>query len=194
MTPSPKDDVAPEELEHDDMEIVAEDEAAHVPSKIKSLKEQIKTLKAEKQEYLSGWQAARAELVNTKKRLEEEHQASRAYLNAGLLEDILPVLDSFSMAMDNTEAWEKVDKNWRQGIEYIRAQFEKVLQTYGVTSIEALGAPLDTRRHEPVDEVGTDDESLDGCVAAVLQNGYMLHERVLRPAKVTVYSYQSENS
>lgn len=179
----------------EDLEIVAEDSAAEqAVSKVASLKKEIKALKAEKQEYLAGWQAARAELVNTKRRLEEEHKSSRAFMNAGLLEDMLPVIDSFAMAMNNTEAWEKVDENWRRGIEYIRAQFEKVLEQYGVTHIEAEGASLDTSKHEPVEELSTDDQSLDHHVAKVLQGGYMLHDRVLRPAKVAVYTYQSENS
>lgn len=174
----------------DDVEVVEEAGANHAPSKIKALKDEIKALKAEKQEYLTGWQAARAELVNTKRRLEEEHASKRAFMNADLLESLLPVADSFAMAMGNTDTWEQVDENWRRGIEYIRAQFDKVLEQYGVTRINAEGAAFDPMRHESIEEVSTDDQKLDHTIQSVRQDGYELNGRVLRPAKVIVYTYQ----
>lgn len=174
----------------DDVEVVEEAGANHAPSKIKALKDEIKALKAEKQEYLTGWQAARAELVNTKRRLEEEHVSKRAFMNADLLESLLPVADSFAMAMGNTDTWEQVDENWRRGIEYIRAQFDKVLEQYGVTRINAEGAAFDPMRHESIEEVSTDDQKLDHTIQSVRQDGYELNGRILRPAKVIVYTYQ----
>lgn len=181
-----------EVLLDDDIEVVAEESGEHhAPSKIKALKDQIKALKAEKQEYLTGWQSARAELVNTKRRMEEEHAAKRVFLNAGLIEELLPVADSFAMAIGNTEAWEKVDENWRRGIEYIRAQFDKVLEQHGVTRIKAEGEAFDPTRHESIEDVITEDKDKDNIVMATRQEGYELNGRVLRPAKVTVYTYQT---
>ena len=109
----------------DEGEIIIEEEVLGEEShkdKIKSLREKLKACEAEKKEYLDGWQRAKADTINSKK----EWEASRSGLmNLGseaVVEDLLPVLDSFEMAFKNKEKWEAVDENWRTGVEYIYNQ------------------------------------------------------------------------
>src|SRR3989344_2951801 len=90
----------------------------------------IPKLEAEKQEYLTGWQRAKADLVNARKRDEEERKEFIRFVNGQLIEDLIPVLASFDMATENKEAWEKADKNWRTGVEYIHAQLVKILSAF----------------------------------------------------------------
>ena len=170
--------------------VVSEEGADECVAKLKKLKQEIKKLKEEKQEYLTGWQAARAELVNAKKRMAEEQKEQRAWANARLLEDLLPIADSFGMAMSNKEVWESVDQNWRTGIEYIYSQMDKVFTEYGLVKIGEVETMFDARLHESVEQIETDIEALDGTIAEVRQPGYQLQDKVLRPAKVAVYHYQ----
>src|SRR5207244_2477593 len=108
-----EDDVIAENL---DDSVVAEENAAEA---IKKLRERLKKAEAEKQEYLTGWQRAKADLVNARKRDEEDLKEFVRFANERLIEGLIPVLESFDMAMGNKEAWEKADKNWRVGVEYI---------------------------------------------------------------------------
>ena len=83
---------------------------------IKKLKEKIKELEKEKTEYLDGWQRARADYANLQKTTDEDKKRFREHFAARFVEDLLPVMDSFAMAMSNKEAWEKVDQTWRTGV------------------------------------------------------------------------------
>lgn len=178
---------------NEDVEIIPEDNEKYsgdCVKKVKKLKEEIKKLKEEKQEYLTGWQLARAELVNTKKRLDEEHKSRQAWAGASVLESFLPVADSFVMAMSNKEVWESVDDNWRKGVEYIYSQMEKILSDNGLSKIDAIGKVFDSRLHEAVDEKIVSEEGKSNLVDSVRNNGYMLGDKVLRPAKVVVCRYE----
>ena len=94
------------------------------------------------------------------------------------------------MAFANKEAWEKVDKNWRQGVEYIYSQLNNVFEEYGVKSIGVVGEIFNPNIHEPVDIVPTDDKDLDQKISNVIQKGYKLGERVMRPARVNIYEFK----
>ncbi len=158
---------------------------------VKKLRDENKKLRAEKEEYLTGWQRAKADYVNLQKDEEQKRKEMRTYITTGLIEDLLPVLDSFDMAMGNKEAWEKVDANWRNGIEYIRAQFARVLEDNNVTAINETGVPFDHNIHEGIETLPTDDESKDHTIASIVQSGYKIGEKVIRPARVKVYEYKS---
>jgi molecular chaperone GrpE len=102
-----------------------------------------------------------------------------------MLEDLLPVLDAFDAAFTGA-AWEKVDGNWRIGIEYIHSQFKKVLEENGVKPFEALGATFDPMKHDPAGEEETEDKPV-GTIAKVLRQGYEIGGRVIRPSRVIVF-------
>ena len=108
-----------------------------------------------------------------------------------ILSRFLSVMDSFNLAFSNKEAWEKVDPNWRKGVEHIYSQFASVFEEYGVKEIGKEGESFDPNIHESVDLVSTSNKEEDHRVAKVIQKGYKLGERILRPARVNVYEYKN---
>lgn len=157
---------------------------------VKKLREENKKLRAEKEEYLTGWQRAKADYVNLQKDEEVKRKELRTYVTTGIIEDLLPALDSFDMAMGNKEAWEKVDANWRNGVEYIRAQFTRVLEDHNVTAINQIGVPFDHNIHEAIENVPTENESADHTVASIIQSGYKIGDKIIRPARVKVFEFK----
>lgn len=157
---------------------------------IKKLREKLKACEAEKMEYLTGWQRAKADLINARKRDEEERKDFIKFANERLIDGLIPVLDSFEMAMGNKEAWEKADKNWRIGVEYILAQLKKTLADAGLTEIDPTGKKFDAARDEAASYEPVDDESKDHVILQTIQKGYELNGRPMRPPKVRVGEFK----
>ena len=155
-------------------------------AKLKDLREKLKKSDAQKLEYLTGWQRDKAEFVNARKRDQERQKELVKYANEELILDLLPVLDSFEMAKANTEAWEKVDKNWRVGVEYIQSQIIAILQKNGLTELNPIGADYSPLEQEAIEMLPVEDKDQDGKVVAVINKGYKLSDRVIRPPKVKV--------
>jgi molecular chaperone GrpE len=171
------------------------DEENEAPEAIlKKLKDKIKTLEKEKQENMDGWQRERADFINFKKRIDQEKIEVIKYANESILEELLPVLDSFEMAFANKEAWEKVDKNWRVGVEYIHSQFLKILNEHGVKEMNPLGETFDPKFHIADTHEETKDESQDGKIVEVKKKGYMLADRVVVAPTVVVAEYNPDAS
>lgn len=166
-----------------DDSVVAEENALEA---VKKLKEKLKISEKERMEYLTGWQRAKADLVNARKRDEADRQEFMKFANERLIDGLLPVLESFDMAIGNKESWEKVDKNWRVGVEYIYTQLKKVLADSGLVEINPLGEKFDINRDEATEYVPVETEADDHKVVAVLQKGYTLNGRPMRPPKVKV--------
>ncbi len=160
--------------------------------KIKKLKEKLRACESQKQEYLDGWQRSKADFINLRKRDEEDKKEFIKFANERLVEELIPVLDSFQMAFGNKEAWEKADKNWRMGVEYIHSQLISTLERHGIKEINPLGEKFDITRDEAVDYVPTDKESDDQKVLSVTQKGYTLHGKSIRPAKVIVREFKKK--
>ncbi len=154
---------------------------------VKKLREDLKQARKEKEEYLTGWQRAKADYVNLQKDSDAKYKEIRTMVTGNMVEDLLPVLDSFNMAMGNKEAWEKVDANWRNGVEYIHQQFLRVLADNNVTALDQVDVMFDPMLHESIETIPTDDESKDHKIAQVVQTGYKIGEKVIRPARVKVY-------
>lgn len=151
-------------------------------SKVKSVKEDLKTVKAEKQEYLDGWQRSQAELINLKKRHEEDKKSFTKYATENFVMELIPTMDSFDMAFRDKEAWEKAPENWRKGIEYIYSQLSGTLEDHGVNIINPLGKMFDHNLHNSVKTA----QGKEGEILEVLQKGYELNGKVIRPANVVV--------
>jgi len=177
-----------------DSDVVPEDEGESSFTLVKKLKEKIKKLEAEKTEYMDGWQRERADFMNYKKRVEGEKLEVIKYSNENLVSDIIPVLDSFDMAFSNKEAWEKVDKNWRVGVEYIYTQLIKVLGENGLKEMNPLGEKFDPKFHVAEEHMETDDEKKDGVIVTVKKKGYMLNDRVVVAPNVVVAEYKRAES
>lgn len=157
---------------------------------IKKLREKIKKLEAEKQEYLDLSQRTRADYANFKKEVEASRISDRKFAAKRLIEDLLPTLDSYDMAKGNKEAWEKVDQNWRVGIEYIFGQLRTVLENQGVVQFGAVGDVFDPNLHESMEMVSVADEKENDKIVKVLQSGYKMNEMILRPARVHTGRYE----
>lgn len=173
-----EDDVKIESDENIDDSVVAEESAQET---IKSLREKLKKAVAEKQEYLTGWQKDKADFINARKRDQDSQKEFIKYSNEGLISELFPVLDSFNMAMGNKEVWEKVDKNWRMGIEYIANQMKKVLEDHGLTEIDPIGQKFDPMRDEAIEDGKESD-----IVTTVIQKGYSLNGKIVKAPKVKV--------
>jgi molecular chaperone GrpE len=154
---------------------------------VKKLREDLKKVREEKQEYLTGWQRAKADYVNLERSEETKRKELRAHITAGFVEDLLPTLDSFDMAFANKEAWEKVDANWRAGVEYIYQQLVRTVEDYGVKKVGVLAEVFNPTIHEAIEMVPTEQEDQDHTIASVIQYGYIAGERIIRPARVKVF-------
>ncbi len=172
-----------------DDSVVAEENAAEA---IKKLRERLRKAEAEKQEYLTGWQRAKADMVNARKRDEEERRDFMKFANERLIEDLMPTLDSFDMAMGNKEAWEKADKNWRIGVEYIYSQLKKALSDNGLEEIvPTVGEKFDHAKHEATAYEPVKDQAMDHVIIGVIQKGYMLNGKVMKVPKVKVGEFKA---
>lgn len=160
---------------------------------LKKFRADLKQLRKEKEEYLTGWQKERAEFSNYKKQEDDRRAMFSESMRERILTRFLSVVDSFNMAFANREAWEKVDENWRKGVEYIYSQMNGIFEEYGVKPIGEEGEPFDPNIHQSIDMVETDKKELDHKVANVIQKGYKLGDRVMRPARVNVYEYKEKD-
>lgn len=175
----------------EDFEFEAMDEVGDEKSmkeKLKDLRIKLKEKTEEAKANLDGWQRARAELVNKDKQLQAERVEVYKSAAAQIMEELLPVLDGFEIAKKNKEAWERVDSNWRTGIEYIFSNMYNTLEANGLKKIEPkLGDTFDVNKMHAIEEVSTDNESKDHKVSEVIQSGYELNGKLLREAKVKIY-------
>lgn len=173
--------------ENIDDSVVAEE---NMNATIKKLREKLKECEALKGEYLTGWQRAKADLINARKRDEADRAEFVKNANERLIDGLIPVLESFEMAMGNKESWEKADKNWRIGVEYIYSQLKKVLSDTGLEEINPLGKVFDHNRDEATSYETVNDEKLNHTIIQVVQKGYSLNGKVLRVPKVKVGEYK----
>jgi molecular chaperone GrpE len=148
--------------------------------KVKKLRSDLAEAQAEKREALEQLQRERADLLNTKKRLEEQTRLDRERAVARHVEELLPLCDSFDMAM-NDPAWQHADSTWRKGVEGMYAQLMGLLASYGVTVLAPVGETFNPHEHEALIDNGG-----DGKITAVIQKGYKRGELVIRPTRVAV--------
>jgi molecular chaperone GrpE len=127
-----------------------------------------------------------AEFDNFKKRVARERQEASRYANESLLRKVIPVLDSFDMALAATnKAPDKATQSLQAGINMIYQQLKSALADAGLQEIDATNKPFDPSWHEAVSEQPT-AEVAEGHVVQQLRKGYKLHDRLLRPAGVVV--------
>ena len=142
----------------------------------------IDTLQRERDDLLDTTRRLQADFENYRKRVLREQTALVERATENLLEQLLPVLDNFELAMTNLEKSE-VEEQVRKGIELVYSEFVNVLERAGLQRIDALDAPFDPNEHEAVLQ---DDGEGEPHVGAVLRTGWKLSGRVLRPAMVKV--------
>ena len=131
---------------------------------------------------------ARAETQNVRRRMEKDIQDARAYAATGFARDILSVADNLSRAIDAIPEDLREDSKFKglvQGIQATQRELDKVFAQNGISRIAAMGLPLDPNQHQAMMEVPT-DEAEAGTVVQEMQAGYMIKDRLLRPAMVGV--------
>ncbi len=140
-------------------------------------------LEAAKQEVLY----AKAEAQNVRRRLEKDIADARTYAATGFARDILSVSDNLARALDSISPELREDDRLKAlvaGIEATGREIEKVFASHGITRIAAMGLPLDPNQHQAMIEMPSDKEP--GTIVQELQAGYMIKDRLLRPAMVAV--------
>jgi len=177
----------------DDSEVLEfefnEDGEEDLKKTLKKLRADLKECKKQKEEYLTGWQKERADFANYKKQEEDRKTNFSEAIRERILTRFLSVMDSFNMAFANRTAWEKVDENWRKGVEYIYAQMNTIFEEYGVKPIGEVGENFDHNIHHSIEMIPTDKKEEDHKIAEVIQKGYKLGDRVIRAARVNVFEY-----
>lgn len=189
------DDFEVTEDEHHDAETLElEDEEERGSDKLKQLRHKLQKNDEEKRHLMETMQRERADFLNARKRLEGERALDKQKHTKKHVEALLPLCDSFEMAMHDKAAWEKADASWRKGIEGISAQLQRLLQNYGVSAIGEVGEAFDPRTHEAIGTAPVTEKKEHDTVVAVLQTGYKITQddttEVIRPARVTTGSYE----
>jgi molecular chaperone GrpE len=151
---------------------------------VEKLRNELQEARDEAEEYLDGWRRTQAEFSNYRKRQRADGEQVRELANAGLLRNLLPVLDDFERAIATVpDGIRKL--SWIQGLLMVKRKLEVVLESEGVEPIEATGEKFDPYYHEAVtyEEIPGYEE---GQIIGEVQQGYVLGDRVLRPALVRV--------
>jgi molecular chaperone GrpE len=159
----------------------ASSNAEKLSAEIASLKKQLAEAESKTSEFKDSWLRSQAEFQNYKKRLERDNEMTYLSMKGDIIKKVLPALDDLERALQNRRA----DDPWADGIELIARKLQNMLDSEGVKRIEALGAEFDPNFHEAISHEPADG-ARSGHVIGVVQNGYMLGERVIRPAMVRV--------
>ena len=164
----------------------ANDGAQHTQpsSEADTLEARLQTAERQRDEYRDLVKQTRADFENYQKRAQRDLATERRYAEAPLAGDLLPALDNLERAM--AAASQAGDRGTLvQGVELVHNQLLDVLRRHGVTRLEAQGKPFDPNLHQAVMQQPTADHPPQ-TVVQVLEQGYQIHERVLRPARVVV--------
>lgn len=156
-------------------------EAAEQLQEVEELKHQLAEAQALVSEYKDGWQRAVADFQNFKRRSDAESKDTYQNAVGNILKRYLPILDDLERALGHRPA----DLPWADGIELIYRKLQTILDNEGLKRIEAEGKPFDPNFHEAIAQEPAEGVE-SGTVIGVLQQGYMLGERVIRPAVVRV--------
>jgi molecular chaperone GrpE len=157
---------------------------ARLTAQIDQLRAELETAQQEVADSKAQWQRSAADFANYRRRTEQEREALVGLANEVLLAKLLAIVDDFDRAIANMPA-ELRDVSWVGGISAIDRKLDQLLQSEGLTPIEALGRQFDPHEHEAIaqeDQPGVPE----GTVIAELQKGYRIRDRVLRPAMVAV--------
>jgi molecular chaperone GrpE len=165
--------------ENDDI-VIEDDPDSTSPAEVqKKLREKLKVSEKKAKEYLDGWQRSQADFANLRRRDEEDKVDFIKFANLSFIQELIPVLDSFNIALSSGH----------KDFEPLYNQFMAVLKSAGLEEINPLGEIFGPHEHEALGMLHTEKEGEDQKVLEVLQKGYKLNGRVIRPAKVRVGEY-----
>jgi molecular chaperone GrpE len=151
---------------------------------IELLKAMLEDAERERSQFRDLLQRVQADSLNFKRRMEEEREGLYHRFSADLVLKLLSILDDHERALQNAPDVDSV-RPWAVGVEMVYRNFKGVLESLGLTHVEALGNTFDPLEHEAVLHEVNDDRE-EGMVTSVVREGYKLHGRILRPAQVVV--------
>jgi molecular chaperone GrpE len=170
----------------DDVILEPEDGEGNTQSgvqKLKDVRENLKKVQKERDEYLDSLQRMKADYINARKRSEEEKENLAKYASEVVVVELLPVMDALEQALIH-------DDGGSEGIQNIKTQLEKVFAQNGVVAFGNKGELFDPALHEPVETLAVETIEEDNRVTRVHQKGYSLNGRIIRPARIAVGHYQ----
>lgn len=176
-----------DEKQHEDAQEEASQAAAEAPAEkeeptnVEGLRARLQEEKEKAQQHLSNWQRAAADYQNLKRRMEQERSEVGRLANSSLVINLLPLLDDLERALRTVDT-KLAGLTWIDGVWLIYRKFQAVLENAGVREIQADGQPFDPKVHEAISEAPGEE----GKVISVVQKGYTLGDRVVRPAMVIV--------
>ena len=154
---------------------------------LEALQKELAATKAQAAEYLDGWQRARAEFANYKRRVEKEQSEAYQNATARIMGRFVDVLDDFDRAVKDKPADDEAGAlaQWANGVALIQRKLQNVLDAEGVERIKAEGQPFDPAQHEAVTHEDSEG-SQPGQVIGVVRQGYRIGDKIIRPALVRV--------
>jgi molecular chaperone GrpE len=167
-----------------EVEEALDDDSISLDEKLELVKAAWEASEAKASEYLDGWQRAKAEFANYMKRVNRDRDQYNKEAVGKVVKNYLPVLDDLERALKDRP---KDDQNaaWANGIELIYRKLATSLENDGVTPMEANGMMFDPNLHEAVAQIESPDHE-SGQIIDVIQTGFMIGNRVLRPARVCI--------
>jgi molecular chaperone GrpE len=178
------------ESESDDVESLEINEAGEVEGSLSEgdeqsdLQSELEEIRSQAEEYLDGWQRARAEFANYKKRIQKEREESRSFITAEILSKYITVVDDFERALSDRPS-DGASDAWAEGVDMIYRKLKTILESEGVEEFSPEGEIFDPNFHEAIGFEESDDHD-EGMIFQVIQPGYKIGERVIRPAIVRV--------
>jgi len=158
--------------------------ATQLLERIAQLETELAAARGEADDNLAGWQRATADFQNYRRRTEQEREQLLGLANESLLRKVLSIVDDFDRAIEAMPS-ELAKVSWVEGIAAIDRKLRSLLESEGVTPIEAAGRPFDPREHEALTHEET-TKAPDETVIGEIQRGYRIRDRVLRPSLVSV--------
>jgi molecular chaperone GrpE len=186
---SPVSEETPAEAEpcpesHPEQDEKRDEEPAEEVDELTALRQELEEQEAKAAEYLDGWQRARAEFANYKKRIEKEQEDMIKSANGAFIAKLLPVMDDFERAFQ-TLPFDLMGMTWLEGIALIQRKLQVLLEQEGVTVIEAEGQMFDPTLHQAVTHEESEEHE-EGQIIGEVQKGYKIGDKVLRPSLVRV--------
>lgn len=172
--------------ENDDVTLETEDGEGNTQTgaqKLTELREKLKKVQKERDEYLDSLQRMKADYINARKRFEDDGKSMARFAAESVVAELLPVMDALEMALMHGGATD--------GVKNIKTQLEKVFTENGVAAFGEIGEVFDPALHEPVETLAVETVEEDNKVSKVHQKGYSLNGRIIRPARIAVAHYQN---
>ncbi|MDY6904174.1 MAG: nucleotide exchange factor GrpE [Thermodesulfobacteriota bacterium] len=183
---------AAEEASMDDQTVEPENDDIGTSDEIDALKQELETVKKEKADINDRFMRAAAEFDNYKKRLDRQWTDFKKYANESLIKELLTVVDNLERALCAVDGNDSQTRGLCDGISMTVDEIFKIFEKFGVTRLDSVGKPFNPNYHQAVARQASDTVA-ENIVLEEFQKGYMIHDRLLRPAMVVVSAGKEES-